>query len=141
MVSRIGCPGKIEKPGRSPVSASGRIPGARARLGGGAAEMREIRRKKALVVRMAPESFGADPRPFDEGAPGGSGSFAGHTEFVSRPGFLWPSRGCVSLVLVCLVRVRRRFLPSRAWGGFVSLSLRGSRLVLVSAAPRVRWIR
>ena len=45
----------------------------------------------------------------------------------------------VSLVLVC--SVRRWFWSFRGCGGFVGLSLFGSRLVLVLVGPRLRWFR
>ena len=53
-------------------------------------------------------------------------------------GFGRPAVAVVSLVLVCLPRVRCWFWPSRGCGGFVSLSLFDSRSALILAVPRFR---
>ena len=81
--------------------------------------MRKIQRKEALAGRLAPESGGSDPRPFAKGAFRGCGGFVGHTEFVSRPGFI-----------LAVLGLR-----------FVSLSLLGPCSAAVLAVPRLRWFR
>ena len=62
--------------------------------------------------------------------------------FVGRD-WCWftPPSGCGGFVSLCLVRVWCWLWPPRGCGGFVRLFLFGSRLILASAAPWMRWLR
>ena len=113
--------GNLEKSRRP----TGRLPEtflAKERLIGGASATYTSRGNAARAGRMAPESGGADPRPFSYGSPRGFGGFVGHSDLDSRTGFaltaprlrLVSLSSCgsrlvlvavVSLVLVCVVRV------------------------------------